>query len=57
MIEIERATPKEGGVEFDTKLNVPDDVKQALLAVLTSDTGMSGTDEADSTSATDASAQ
>ncbi len=57
MIEIERATPKEGGVEFDTKLNVPDDVKQALLAVLTSDTGTSGTDEADSTSATDASAQ
>lgn len=35
MIEIEGAKPKEGGIEFDTKLNVPDDVKHALLAVLT----------------------
>ncbi|WP_298462350.1 hypothetical protein [uncultured Mitsuokella sp.] len=57
MIEIEGATPKEGGVEFDTKLNVPDDVKQALLAVLTSDTSTSGEDGADSTSEMDASAQ
>ncbi len=34
MLEIEGATPKEGGVEFDTKLNVPDDVKKALVALL-----------------------
>ena len=34
MVEIERATPKEGGIEFDTKLHVPDDVKAALSAML-----------------------
>ncbi|MCH3958088.1 MAG: hypothetical protein LKE51_00405 [Selenomonas sp.] len=30
MIEIDKATPKDGGVEFETKLNIPDDVKDAL---------------------------
>ena len=30
MVEIDKATPKDGGVEFETKLNVPDDVKAAL---------------------------
>ena len=30
MVEIEKATPKDGGIEFDTKLNIPDDVKAAL---------------------------
>jgi hypothetical protein len=34
MLEIEGAKPKDGGIEFDTKLNVPDDVKKALVAVL-----------------------
>lgn len=34
MVEIEGATPKEGGIEFDTKLNVPDDVRDALKALL-----------------------
>ena len=34
MLEIEGAKPKDGGIEFDTKLNVPDDVKKALMAVL-----------------------
>lgn len=34
MIEIEGAKPKEGGIEFDTKLHVPDDVKKALIALL-----------------------
>lgn len=34
MIEIEGATPKDGGIEFDTQLNVPDDVKKALVALL-----------------------
>ena len=30
MVEIDKATPKDGGVEFETKLNIPDDVKHAL---------------------------
>ena len=30
MVEIDKATPKDGGVEFETKLNIPDDVKDAL---------------------------
>lgn len=34
MLEIKGAKPKDGGIEFDTKLNVPDDVKKALVAVL-----------------------
>lgn len=33
MIEIEDATPKEGGIMFKTKLNVSDDVKNALKAI------------------------
>lgn len=34
MIEIEGAKVRDGGIMFDTKLNVPDDVKDALRAVL-----------------------
>ena len=34
MVEIEGATVKEGGILFDTRLNVPDDVKDALRAIL-----------------------
>ncbi len=34
MVEIEGATVKEGGIMFDTRLNVPDDVKDALRAIL-----------------------
>ena len=34
MIEIEKATPKEGGIMFQTKLHVPDDVKDDLKALL-----------------------
>ena len=34
MVEIEGAEVQEGGIMFDTKLNVPDDVRQALLEVL-----------------------
>ena len=30
MVEIDKAVPKDGGIEFETKLNVPDDVKAAL---------------------------
>lgn len=30
MVEIDKAVPKDGGIEFETKLNVPDDVKEAL---------------------------
>lgn len=33
MIEIEKATPKAGGIMFQTKLNVPDDVKASLKAL------------------------
>ena len=34
MVEIEGATVKEGGIMFDTRLNVPDDVKDALRSIL-----------------------
>ena len=34
MIEIEGASVQEGGIMFDTKLNVPDDVKTALKELL-----------------------
>jgi hypothetical protein len=34
MIEIENATPKEGGIMFKTKLNIPDDVKDDLKGLL-----------------------
>ena len=34
MIEIEGASVQEGGIMFDTKLNVPDDVKDALRAII-----------------------
>ncbi|MBF1715020.1 MAG: hypothetical protein HXO85_05330, partial [Selenomonas sp.] len=34
MVEIKGATVKEGGIMFDTRLNVPDDVKDALRAIL-----------------------
>ncbi|EKX96612.1 hypothetical protein [Selenomonas sp. oral taxon 138] len=34
MIEIEGASVQEGGIMFDTKLNVPDDVKNALRAIV-----------------------
>ena len=34
MIEIEGASVQEGGIMFDTKLNVPDDVRDALEALL-----------------------
>lgn len=33
MIEIEKATPKAGGIMFQTKLNVPEDVKESLKAL------------------------
>lgn len=36
MIEIEKATPKAGGIMFQTKLNVPDDVKDSLKALASS---------------------
>lgn len=34
MVGIEGAKPKEGGIEIDTKLNVPDDIKALLLGIL-----------------------
>ena len=34
MIEIDKATPKDGGIEFETKLNVPDEVKDALVQLV-----------------------
>lgn len=34
MVEIEKAEPKEGGIMFQTRLNVPDDVKESLRAIL-----------------------
>jgi len=34
MIEIEKATPKEGGIMFQTKLNIPEDVKDDLKSLL-----------------------
>lgn len=38
MIEIRNASPKEGGVEFQTKLNIPDEVKDALVRLVKSKT-------------------
>lgn len=34
MIEIKSATPKEGGILFETRLHVPDDVKASLLEIV-----------------------
>ena len=34
VVEIEKAVPKEGGIMFQTKLNIPDDVKEDLRAIL-----------------------
>ena len=34
MIEIKSATPKDGGILFETELHVPDDVKAALLRMV-----------------------
>lgn len=34
MIEIQGASVQEGGIMFDTKLNMPDDVKDALRAIV-----------------------
>lgn len=34
MLEIKGATPKEGGIEFETELHVPDKVKEGLRALL-----------------------
>lgn len=34
MIEIEKATPKEGGIMFQTKLNIPEEVKDDLKSLL-----------------------
>jgi hypothetical protein len=39
MIEIQGATVKEGGIMFKTKLNVPDDVKEALKALVVKQEG------------------
>jgi len=39
MVEIEGAQVREGGIMFDTKLNVPDDVREALKAILKEKTG------------------
>lgn len=36
MVEIKSATPKEGGILFETRLHVPDDVKDALLSIVNS---------------------
>ena len=38
MIEIERAEVREGGIMLDTKLHVPDDVRDGLRAILRSKT-------------------
>lgn len=35
MIEIKGAVPKGGGIEFQTELNIPDDVQAALKALVT----------------------
>lgn len=35
MIEIKGAVPKDGGIEFQTELNIPDDVQAALKALVT----------------------
>ena len=42
MIEIEGASVQEGGIMFDTKLNVPDDVKEALRAIVREREGAAG---------------
>ncbi len=34
MVEIEGAKPKAGGIELDTKLNVPDEIKALLIGIL-----------------------
>lgn len=34
MIEIKGAVPRDGGIEFQTELHIPDDVKQSLIAIL-----------------------
>ena len=39
MVEIEGAQVREGGIMFDTKLTVPDDVREALKAILKEKTG------------------
>ena len=39
MIEIEGAQVREGGIMLDTKLNVPDDVREALKEILKEKTG------------------
>lgn len=36
MIEIKGATPKDGGIEFQTELHVSDDIKAALKSLVTS---------------------
>ena len=38
MVEIKSATPKDGGVLFETELHVPDDVKAALRRMVTEKT-------------------
>lgn len=34
VVGIEGAKPKEGGIEIDTKLNVPDNIKELILGIL-----------------------
>ena len=34
MVEIKSATPQEGGILFETRLDVPDDVKASLLEIV-----------------------
>ena len=34
IVQIEGAKPKQGGIEIDTKLKVPDEIKEALLRIL-----------------------
>ena len=34
MVQIEGAQPKQGGIEIDTALKVPDEIKEALLGIL-----------------------
>ena len=38
LIEVEGAVPKEGGIEFQTKLNVPDSVKNVLMQLVADET-------------------
>ena len=35
MVQVEKAEPHDGYVEFDTALNVPSDVRDALIRILT----------------------